>query len=161
MSSHALAAILEGADVVEFVYLPTWTSQSGLLWGYVRFAGPTTWMTLAAPYLVDVLTFALFFAICLRFSRLPHWLWLNLVILGLLSPLVNTVYAYQGSFYRPLNDVARLLAQLPPLWVHAFFSITTILYVSGLVFVIGRSRRRTRSTVVIGEFRERPRCHKN
>ena len=83
--AHALVAWMQGAAVAEFVFLPGfWEGQ--FYFGYVLLEGGNpTWLTTAAPYLFDLLTFAIFFVVCgfVRFKR--HWLWLVLVILGLIS----------------------------------------------------------------------------
>jgi hypothetical protein len=137
-ASHAGMALLEGARIREFVFLPSF--EDGLIvWGYVRCEGPTTWLTTAAPYFVDLLTFAVFLVISLR-VRMPRWLWPNLVILGLLSPLLDSAYAYQNGFWRPGSDVGRLFRVLPPLAVHACFAATILGYALGLGLVFRRSR---------------------
>jgi hypothetical protein len=137
-ASHALLARLEGARVREFVFLPR--IEDGLItWGYVRCDGPVTWITTAAPYFVDLLTFIVFFVIQRR-PHLPRWLWLNLVVIGLVSPLLNSAYAYQNGFWRPSSDVGRLLHTLPPLAVHLYFGATILGYVAGLTLVFRGSR---------------------
>jgi hypothetical protein len=127
--SHALVAWLEGATITEFKFIPT----QGY-WGYVRWSGPTDWLTLAAPYFVDLLTFVIFFWLCTSIKFHRHWLWLNAVIIGMLSPLVNTAYNYSG-FIRGTNDIGRLLQVLPPFAVHAYMVLTILLYCIGLWWV--------------------------
>ena len=137
--AHALAALFEGARVTRFVFWPTLAPRGGLRWGYVRFTGRTGWFTLAAPYLCDLLTYALGFWLCTRTRFSRRWLWLNVVIVGLISPLANSLYNYVGGHFRN-NDVGRLLAQLPPLAVEAYFVVTLALYVVGLVVVFKERR---------------------
>jgi hypothetical protein len=137
---HALMAMMEGARVKRFVFLPSIREGRGILWGYVRYDGDTTWLTTAAPYFLDLLTFALLFGLCMYARRLPRWVWLNLVILGIVSPLVNSLYNYLGGILRPGNDVARLLAALPNWSVHLYFILTLSSYVAGLVFAFKFSR---------------------
>jgi hypothetical protein len=48
--------------------------------------GNTTWLSTAAPYFVDLLTAVLFFWICMRFRFQRRWLWINTIIIGLISP---------------------------------------------------------------------------
>ena len=133
-ASHALAAVAEGARITEFVFWPT----RGY-WGYVRWEGVVTAWTIGAPYLCDLLTFLVFFAVgyLIHFKR--RWIWLNLVVVGMISPSINTLYNYWGGF-RGMNDVGNLLEQLPPLYVHSFFGVTIVFYLIGLGLVFTRSR---------------------
>lgn len=126
--------MLEGARITEFVFWPT----QGY-WGYVVWEGHGTAPTLGAPYLCDFLTFVVFFSICMlvRFDR--RWVWLNIVVFGVLSPLVNSFYNYWGRF-QSSNDVGRLLALLPENIVHGYFWLTISVYLVGLVIVFSLSR---------------------
>ena len=133
-ASHALAAVLQGATIHRFVFWPTWTG-SGLRWGYVSWSGPTDWVAIAAPYLCDVATFALFFVICTRLPLRRHWVWVNLVAVGLLSPLVNSAYNYFNGL-RGSGDVAGLLLALPDLAVHGYFVVTLVVYGVGLILTL-------------------------
>jgi multidrug efflux pump subunit AcrA (membrane-fusion protein) len=94
--------------------------------------------------LVDLLTYLIFFAICFSVKSLRRWLWLNLVIIGMVSPLVNSVYNYQAGFWRPASDVAVLLAALPDLVVHLYFAATIVAYIAGLYGVFRYSRMASR-----------------
>jgi hypothetical protein len=132
-ASHALVGWLEGAAITEFVFWPT-THRGGLWWGYVRFDSPTSWLTTAAPYVVDLLTFGLFFWLCIRYPFQRRWLWLNADIIGIISPLVNSAYNYQNAF-RGAGDIGRLLDVLPPTAVHAYMIGTIVLYAIGLWLV--------------------------
>ncbi|MBW2248894.1 MAG: hypothetical protein JRF62_17295 [Deltaproteobacteria bacterium] len=148
--SHALVALLEGARVTEFVFWPSITKY-GFYWGYVRITGSTDWVFLAAPYLVDLLTFTVFFCVCmwllirrkwiwlmwLLIRR--KWIWLNLVIIGLISPLANSLYNYLGS-PEPNTDVGKLLDVLPGVVVHGYFWLTLSLYILGIFLVFKFSR---------------------
>lgn len=129
-----MVAILEGARITEFVFWPT----QGY-WGYVRWYGPVSYPTLGAPYLCDLLTFGVFFSVCMlvRFKR--HWIWLNLVVIGILSPLVNSFHNYLGGLRGP-NDVGKLFNLLPEGIVHGFFWVTISVYLIGLVVVFSLSR---------------------
>lgn len=138
-TSHAIMAILQGAQIEEFVFLPVLKEGKRVVWGFVRWSGPTNWLTTAAPYFCDLITFGIFFWICFRVSFSMRWIWLNLVILGMLSPLINSTYNYLGVF-RGTNDVGRLAKALPGYSVHIYFIFTFILYVVGLVLVFRSSR---------------------
>lgn len=133
-ASHALAAILEGHRITEFVFWPT----QGY-WGYVDWDGPVTAVSLAAPYLCDFLTFSVIFAVCMlvRFNR--RWIWLNLIAIGIISPLVNSIHNYRNGLTDP-NDVGRLIKMLPEDMVHGYFWLTISVYLVGLVIVFSLSR---------------------
>lgn len=138
--SHALAAYLEGGEVTKMVFLPSIHPKYGILWGYVLFKGPVTWLTSAAPYACDVLTFAISFLACKYFLRMPHWLWLNIVVLGILSPFVNTTYAYIRSLWKPYNDVGAILQALPHWSVHVTFTALIVAFFFGLMDILLFSR---------------------
>ena len=133
-ASHAVAAVLQGARMEEFVFWPT-SLESGFRWGYVSYSGSTNWVTTAAPYPCELATFLVFFAICTRFRFRRHWVWVNLVVIGLVSPLVNTAYNYANGL-RGSGDVARLLQELPAGLVHGYFAATMVIYVVGLFLVL-------------------------
>jgi hypothetical protein len=136
-ASHALMAWLEGSTIHKFVFWPTVDEWGRFRWGYVELSEPTTWLTLAAPYFADLFTFGLFFWICLRLRFSRHWLWLNAVIIGLISPLFNTSYNYLRSSVA-VSDVGRLLHSLPPFVVHAYLVLTITVYSIGLYEVFKR-----------------------
>jgi hypothetical protein len=133
-ASHALAAILEGYRVTEFVF---WPSQGS--WGYVNWDGPRSVANIGAPYVSDFLTFGLFFVVCMlvRFDR--RWIWLNLIAIGIISPMVNSYYNYSGGLRGP-NDVGKLFTMLPEGIVHGYFWLTIGAYATGLVIVFSLSR---------------------
>jgi hypothetical protein len=135
---HALAAALEGAHVTRFVFWPS-VNNGHFYWGYAQWTGHTTWLSLAAPYLIDLLTAALAFVLLRRLAHRPRWLWLNIGIIGLLSPLVNSAYNYIGGWVNSANDVARLLDLLPPALVHAYFLLTLGLYAAAIWIALRRS----------------------
>jgi len=133
-ASHALVAVFQGARLQEFVFWPT-RSGPTFRWGYVSWSGSTSWVVTAAPYLCDLATFALFFVICARWPLRRHWVWVNLVAIGLVSPLVNSAYNYfNGLLGR--GDVAQLLHELPGAAVQTFFAVTLLLYAVGLVWTL-------------------------
>lgn len=62
----------------------------------------------------------------------------------MISPLANSAYIYINSFSADsVNDIARLLAELPALPTHAYFITTLALYTLGLLLVFRRSRHLT------------------
>jgi len=136
--AHALSAWLEGAKIQEFVFWPSVHETWGFRWGYVQWEGDTDWLTTAAPYIIDLLTFLLFFWLCMRARFERRWLWVNAIAIGLLSPFINSIYNYVGGL-DSLNDVGNLLRELPPLPVHLYFILTLILYLVGMVVVFRSS----------------------
>jgi len=133
-ASHALAAVLQGATLERFVFWPTW-SGSSFRWGYVSWSGSTNWVALAAPYLCDLATFVVFYLICTRLRCRQHWVWVNLVAIGQISPLVNSAYNYLNGL-RGCGDVGRLLGTVPGPVVHTYFAVTLALYVAGLFLTL-------------------------
>ncbi len=133
-AGHALAAIAFGGVIEEFVFLPT----EGY-WGYVRWEGPHNLFTFGAPYLLDLLTFLIFFALCMLLAFRRRWVWLNLVILGVVSPLVNSAYNYRQNPGR-VNDVTILLRDGNATMVHAYFILTLGLYLAGLFILFRRAK---------------------
>lgn len=132
--SHAIVALLLGAKIEQFVFWPTW-SEWGFRWGYVVWYGPPALRVAAAPYLCDLATFAVFFVICTRVRFRRHWVWVNLAIIGLISPLLNSAYNYVRGLMGS-GDVARLIEGLPDPLVHAYFAVTLCLYLVGLILVL-------------------------
>ena len=128
---HALAATLEGAHVTRFVFWPS-VNEGKFYWGYAQWQGQASWFSLAAPYFIDLLTAALALLLLWRLARPPRGLWLNIGILGLLSPLVNSGYNYLGAWFSSANDVARLQELLPPALVHLYFGLTLPAYAAAI-----------------------------
>jgi peptidase M50B-like protein len=152
--SHALVALLEGAHIEKFVIFPSLV-DGHFLAGYVLWSGSTDWVPIAAPYLGDLITYVLCFVLCTRLCFRRHWVWVNLLILGLLSPLVNSGYNYVVTpLLRPGTDVEWLLHALPPWAVHAYFCVTLTLYLLGVLAILifpshvlkGRTPPREQST---------------
>ena len=133
--SHALAALLAGVRIRAFAFWPSVHPGRGLLWGYVAWEGRVGWPVMAAPYLCDLLTYALSFCLLTRLAISRRWVWLNLVVVGLASPLVNSLYNYLGAL-RYQNDVAYLLRALPGWAVHVVFLVAIAVYAVGLALVL-------------------------
>ncbi|MFA9403868.1 MAG: hypothetical protein ACERKY_12495, partial [Anaerolineales bacterium] len=105
----------------------------------VQIAGSTDWVFLSAPYLVDLITFAIFFCVCMWLLIRRKWIWLNLVIIGLISPFANSLYNYWGSAGSS-NDVGKLLEILPSNVVHGYFLLSLSVYVIGIFLVFRFSK---------------------
>ncbi len=134
--AHALAVLAEGGRVLRFVFWPTWDRQ--FFWGYVSWSGRIDWLVSAAPYLLDLLTFAVFYLICTRAGIRRHWVWVNLCVIGLVSPLVNSGYRYLSSFFRA-GDLTSVYAAVPAAVVHGYFIFTVALYAAVLIRMQRRS----------------------
>jgi hypothetical protein len=141
-SGHAIAALLFGGRIKEFVFLPT----EGY-WGYVHWDGPHNLVTAGAPYLLDLLTFLIFFAVCMRIRFRRRWVWLNLVIVGVVSPLVNSAYNCRQNPGRG-NDVTVLLKDGNAVMVQAYFILTISLYIVGLYILLTRAKIQNRQPPV-------------
>ena len=131
---HAVVAILLGGKIEKLVFWPTQT-EAGFHWGYTVWYGRPAVIVSAAPYILDLVVFGTFFLICTRVRFRRHWVWVNLVIVGLFSPFVNSVYSYVRGVMGA-GDVARLLVDLPGALVHGFFAVTLVTYAVGLLFIL-------------------------
>ena len=129
-ASHAVVAVLEGARIERFVFWPTIRDGLGFSWGYVQWSGDVGWPAIAAPYVCDLITYVIFWIICVTVPFPRRWVWLNAAIVGLVSPLVNSLYNYLG--YRGSNDVGRLLMFLPSGVVHLWFLVSLAVYAVGV-----------------------------
>lgn len=137
--SHALAASLEGATIEEVRLLPGIHPELGFYFGYVKHSGDTSWLTDAAPFLSDAaLILATIVLLTLPMSGRARFL---VVLFGLLSPLIDLAYNYQGGFWRAGTDVNDLFAVLPDWIVHAFFVVAMAVAVMSM----RRQRRLRRS----------------
>lgn len=131
---HAVVAALEGSQILEIVFWPTLNAKGGIQWGYVRWQEDTNWLCLAAPYFCDLLIAIITLIILMLISMHRHWLWINLMAIGLASPIVNSTFNYiLGS------DGVKLRAAIPPMWVHGYFLITIFFYIGALGLVLLRS----------------------
>jgi hypothetical protein len=139
--SHALVAKIEGANITKVVLWPN-TDLGRFTWGYTQWDGQTSWLTTAAPYFCDLIWFVGFFFLVTRVPIRNHMLWLNLVIVGLISPLVNSFVQWMaGIFGSSQTDVAKWLADGPDGLIHLYFLLTIAAYVLGLVAVFWRVPR--------------------
>jgi len=131
--SHALAAMAEGARVTKFVFWPNF-DLGGFQWGYAGWAGSTTWFTTAAPYFCDLITFFVALLVTLEVKPERRRLWLNILIIGVVSPLVNSAYNYFGGLRGSFNDVGVLLWVLNPIAVHLYFAVMLVFYAWGVYY---------------------------
>jgi hypothetical protein len=151
--SHALAAMAEGAKITEFVFWPTFKEDGSVLWGYVKWHEQTSWFPIAAPYFCDLITFFFAYFIVAKFDIKRYWLRINIIILGMISPLVNSVYNYWGGLSGP-NDVGYLFENLNIIIIHFYFGFTILLYAFGTYSCLSiKSSGKTEKT-------KSPRCYK-
>lgn len=135
--AHALVAILSGAEVTKFVFWPS--MPNGLFyWGYVMVVGPTGVLFSAAPYLLDLITYFFFFPLCMLVLFKRKWIWINLVVISLISPFANSLYNYRGRL-SSLNDVFKMFQALPDGLVQGYFLFTLWIYLMGIILVFGFS----------------------
>jgi hypothetical protein len=139
-ASHALAGRLQGLSVLEF---QAWRWSGN----YVRFDGDVTWLVLLAPYLRDLVAFALTALLLARLSPRRRGVWLGLFLTGMLLSLWNTCLEYVGVFVGRSSDVGRLLAMLPPAAV--LLGLGTALL--GYLLVIALTLRRAARQLQAGE----------
>lgn len=137
--SHVLAAVGEGATITEFNFIPSVRPDAVFVWGYVLVDGDVSWLTGAAPYFCDLLTFLAVFPLCQFVVFKRRWIWLNLVILGILSPFVNSLNNYITGYTRG-GDVGYLRQVMGSIAVDAYFSVTIGAYLIGLFVVLCYSK---------------------
>jgi hypothetical protein len=129
--SHALAAMAEGAKVTNFVFWPNFDLGRST-WGYVTWDGSTSWFTTAAPYFCDLITFFIALLVILEARPKLRWLWFNILVIGIVSPFVNSAYNYSGGLARGFNDVGELLHNPNPVAVKLYFALTLLFYAWGI-----------------------------
>ena len=138
--SHALAAMAEGVEVKKFVFWPNF-DKGPFRFGYVFFKGSTTWFMEAAPYFCDLIIFFVALLVILEAKFQRRWLWLNILIIGMLAPLINSAYNYFGGLAgRRSNDIGDLLSDLNPIAVHLYFGLTLLFYAWGLYYCYFRKK---------------------
>ncbi len=142
-ASHAAMAVVQGATIDEMTLLPGVHPELGFYFAYVSHSEETTWLTDAAPYFADIVLAVIAF---LWAQKLKSGAVLRraVVLFGLVSPLVDLLYNYQGGLWRAGTDVWDLLQVLPGVAVHGYFLISIV----GIVFALATLRReRVRSAV--------------
>lgn len=145
-AAHAAVAYLQGAEIIKLTFWPSIYNQK-FYFGYVIWRGETDWLTIAAPYFLDIITCGLVFPWVFFVHFRKRWLWLNLVIIGLISPLVNSLYNYlRGSDVRYLYEV------LPDLPVHVCFLSGMRLGALGLIKVFTTSKQAKLSQTESNKF---------
>lgn len=116
--------------------------------GYVKVDGATSWAFSAAPYVGNIVTFLAFLWICARLPVRNRALWINCAVIGLVSPLVDSVWNYWGGLIHS-GDVFRLLRFLPAAAVHTWFAVAFVMYVAGLTAAYSARSRRIRESAEV------------
>ena len=147
--SHALLAWLEGAEIYKLSLIPGIHEELGFYFAFVSHDGKTSWLTEAAPFFADVLVLIFGILILRRYygSRFYTWiLWL-----GIISPMIDLVYNYQGGLWREGTDVADLLEALPDLMVHIAYLSAILSALAALIFFTKRRLKllKTRSDIIV------------
>lgn len=127
--AHALMAWLQGVPVKEMKLLPGIHPEQGFYFGYVARGDGGNWIIDAAPFSAAVLWFLLFAAIYRRTPRHSNWR-LPLFVIGMVSPIADLAYNYQGGLWRAGTDVWDLFRALPSEAVHAAYIISIIWMIS-------------------------------
>lgn len=134
--AHAIAAALEGAEIQRVIFWPFINAEGQIRMGAASWLGQSGWLTSAMPYLFDLLVFLIFFYICMAVPFRRQWIWINLIIIGIISPLINSGYTYLVNGI----DITDMAAVLPGVLVHIYFIVTLLIYIMGLVMVFSFSR---------------------
>ncbi|MBU0732278.1 M50 family metallopeptidase [Patescibacteria group bacterium] len=134
--SHALAAMCESVKIEKFVFWPSFVNGK-FNWGYVTWTQEVSWLVIAAPYLCDLAWFAAFFILLKKIKIKHHWIWINLLIIGLLSPLLDMLWNY-FRLVLGRGDIFKLLGALPDFSVHIFFIGTIIMFSVGIYSIARR-----------------------
>ena len=133
---HQLASILlvwmTGGKVLSMSFLPIFSNSGWLRFGAVTWQGGIDCLILSAPYFADLLIFFCFAAIIYNFRIKHRWVLINLFIIGLLFPFVNSGYNYFLSAFMK-TDIIHIIELMPfEEVVHLYFVATLVGYV--LVF---------------------------
>jgi hypothetical protein len=140
--SHAAVAVWQGATIKHIEIFPSFRPE-GFFWGYVSWTGgQTNWLVSAAPYWCDLAVFLAFLPLCAMAVRLPRWLWINLFIVGMISPLVDIAANYTKLFRHNTGDLGELAARSSPFAVHAVALAVIAFYLWGIWFVWRTYHRR-------------------
>lgn len=134
-SAHALWAYYEGATITDFRVLPS-IIQGRWYWGYVRWIGQVSWLGTVAPYILDLLTVICGVIILYYIRQQKTWLWINILIIFIISPFANSIYNYGNALLLHKGDVEKLFTILPNYTVHLYFIITLTAYVTALWWIV-------------------------
>jgi hypothetical protein len=114
--------------------------KAGLIWGSVRWSGSTTWLSLAAPYFCDLLTFLSGYCLLRARMGVPRWVQVQIFVVCLISPIINSLYNYQGIWHNPRSDVARVAAAISWPWVTGWFLLSLTTYALGIYILLRQAK---------------------
>jgi len=116
--SHILAALAQGRDVFYLTVFPSLQTQT---WGstIIERDGAGTEIVDVSPYFVDAFLFAAFFIILMRVPCRRHWLWINLLILGPMTSVIDTANNYLALVRHEHGDLVPLENLMNPYLFHA------------------------------------------
>ena len=123
--AHLLASWVSGVPVHEVRLLPGFDPELGFYFGYVARGAEGGWLIDAAPFIAAVAWFAFFASVYARTPRSSP-MRLPLFLIGLVSPIADLAYNYQGGLWRMGTDVWDLFQALPPALVHGFFILSIL-----------------------------------
>ena len=135
--SHAVMAYWEGAEINEISLFPGIHEDLGFYFAYVKHSEGTSWLTEAAPYISDILLILITSA--LLFWKRNIIFFDAIILLGLISPLIDLIYNYQGGLWRSGTDVSDMLELLPKTLVHCAFIVSIVSVI--LLLRLFRTRR--------------------
>ena len=118
--------------------LPGYDTDLGFYFGYVIRDGGVDWLIIVAPFIAAICVAAAAFA-ALKFANPIGWMRNGIFWLGIISPLADLLYNYQGGFWREATDVAKLYQLVNPIPIHLFFILSILFVIYAL-----RSTRTTR-----------------
>lgn len=140
---HQVAIILlvwmTGGKILSMSFLPTFGNGGWLRFNTVTWQGGIDWLILSAPYFADFIIFSCFAAICYYLRIKQRWVLVNLIIIGLLSPIFYSGYGYFSSVFVQ-TDINRIIELMPfEELVHLYFVATLGGYVLILNAVLNDS----------------------
>ncbi|MBN2047984.1 MAG: hypothetical protein JW750_09090 [Anaerolineaceae bacterium] len=104
----SLAVWIKGGAVEKFRLIPAVQFQGWFQFEQIAWRGEPSLLIVAAPYLFDLLTFIIFYGMFTRFVFRRRWVFINLFIFGMISPIIHSMYHYLlGGVWE--NDVSRIM----------------------------------------------------
>ncbi len=101
--------------------------------------GQISWLTFAAPYLGDALVFAAGYVWAFRIAPTRRWLFVNVFVVMMLSPLINTANNSVGGLASSGSDFFWLGRQFGAVAVTVASGLAIASYSYGILRVLTRS----------------------
>lgn len=114
---------MQGVPIRDMSLLPGIDPELGFYFGYVAYGDGGTWVITAAPFIVAAAWVVAGYAACRAAAEYewPPRARTLLFAAGIISPLADLIYNYQGGLWREGSDVWELFAALPDALVHGYF----------------------------------------